>query len=300
MRRHGRLPVLAGTVAGVAAAAALTLLQPSTYRADASIALVRQGQLPGDDPALAQAAEAAAELFHSRAVAEPAIANLRLEESADELLDRIDIESRSDSSLVRVEVDAPSKGEARRTAQEVTELATVLFNDRFGPETVASIWETARAADDPVSPKPARNLALGTLAGALLGQLLQLWRRRARVVVAAPASPEPIPAPAGNLEPVPETVPGPEPEPVLEPEPEPVPVRPFAEPRLGEWTLRDVELLLGEHGPAFPERLEELGFYLESFRGVAESDGRLPGGVEAIVEDVFGPLISHARSTSAA
>jgi len=304
MSRESRLPVLAGAAAGLAAAVVLTLLQSSTYRADASIALARQGQPPGDDPALAQAAEAAVELFRSRAVAEPAIANLRLEESADELLDRIDIESRSDSSLVRVEVDAPSKGEARRTAQEVTELATVLFNDRFGPETVASIWETARAADDPVSPKPARNLALGTLAGALLGQLLQLWRRRARVVVAAPASPEPIPAPAGNLEPVPETVPGPElepePEPVLEPEPEPVPVRPFAEPRLGEWTLRDVELLLAEHGPAFPERLEELGFYLESFRGVAESDGRLPGGVEAIVEDVFGPLISHARSTSAA
>ena len=300
MSRESRLPVLAGAAAGLAAAVVLTLLQSSTYRADASIAIARQGQPPGDDPALAQAAEAAVELFRSRAVAEPAIANLRLEESADELLDRIDIESRSDSSLVRVEVDAPSKGEARRTAQEVTELATVLFNDRFGPETVASIWETARAADDPVSPRPARNLALGTLAGALLGQLLQLWRRRARVVVAAPASPEPIPAPVGNLEPVPETVPGSEPEPVLEPEPEPVPVRPFAEPRLGEWTLRDVELLLAEHGPAFPERLEELGFYLESFRGVAESDGRLPGGVEAIVEDVFGPLISRARSTSAA
>jgi len=300
MSRDSRLPVLAGAAAGLAVAVVLTLLQSSTYRADASIALARQGQPPGDDPALARAAEAAVELFRSRAVAEPAIANLRLEESADELLDRIDIESRSDSSLVRVEVDAPSKGEARRTAQEVTELATVLFNDRFGPETVASIWETARAADDPVSPKPARNLALGTLAGALLGQLLQLWRRRARVVVAAPASPEPIPAPVGNLEPVPETVPGSEPEPVLEPEPEPVPVRPFAEPRLGEWTLRDVELLLAEHGPAFPERLEELGFYLESFRGVAESDGGLPGGVEAIVEDVFGPLISRARSTSAA
>ncbi len=308
MSWDSRLPVLAGAAAGLAAAVVLTLLQSSTYRADASIALARQGQPPGDDPALARAAEAAVELFRSRAVAEPAIANLRLEESADELLDRIDIESRPDSSLVRVEVDAPSKGEARRTAQEVTELATVLFNDRFGPETVASIWETARAADDPVSPKPARNLALGTLAGALLGQLLQLWRRRARVVVAEPPSPEPIPAPGGDLEPVPETVPEPEPEPELEPEPEPVlelepepvPVRPFAEPRLGEWTLRDVELLLAEHGPAFPERLEELGFYLESFRGVAESDGRLPGGVEAIVEDVFGPLISRARSTSAA
>ena len=144
MRWYGRLPVLAGTAAGVAAAAALTLLQSSTYRADASIALVRQGQPPGDDPALAQAAEAAAELFHSRAVAEPAIANLRLDASADELLDRLDVEASPDSSLVRIEVDGPSKDEARRTAQEVAEVATVLFNDRFGPQTVASIWEAPR------------------------------------------------------------------------------------------------------------------------------------------------------------
>src|SRR5688500_19725340 len=98
MRRQGRLPVLTGTAAGVVAAALLTVLQSSTYRADGSIALVRQGQPPGDDPALAQAAEAAERLFRSRAVAEPAIANLRLDDSPDELLDRVSVgaEARSE------------------------------------------------------------------------------------------------------------------------------------------------------------------------------------------------------------
>ena len=139
MRLGGRLPVLVGTAAGVAAAAVLTLLQSSSYRADASVALVRQGQPPGDDPALAQAAEAAADLFHSRAVAEPALINLRLEESADELLDRTSVRTEAGSSLVRLTVEAPSRDEARRTVQELTELATVLFNDRYGPETVAKI-----------------------------------------------------------------------------------------------------------------------------------------------------------------
>ena len=80
MRRDGRLLVLAGTAAGLALAVVVTVLQTSTYRADASIALVHEGQPPGDEPALAQAAAAAADLFHSRAVAEPAIANLRLDE----------------------------------------------------------------------------------------------------------------------------------------------------------------------------------------------------------------------------
>src|SRR5687767_3106799 len=158
MRFGGRFPVLAGTAAGVAAAAVLTLLQTSTYRADASVALVRQGQPPGDDPALAQAAAAAADLFHSRAVADPAIANLRLEESADELLERVSVDTEAKSSLVRITVEAPSRDEARRTAQELTELATVRFNDRFGPTTAASVWEAADAEEDRVSPSPARNL----------------------------------------------------------------------------------------------------------------------------------------------
>ena len=166
MHWRSRLPALAGAAAGVAVAAVLTLLQSSTYQADSSIVLVRQGQPPGSDPALARAAEAAAGLFHSRAVAEPAIANLRLDESPDELLDRYTVETEPESSLVRISVEAPSRDEARRTAQELTELSNVLFNDRFGPGTVASVWEAPRAQEDRVSPKPVRNLALGALLGA--------------------------------------------------------------------------------------------------------------------------------------
>ena len=285
MRRNGRLPVLAGTVAGLAAAAVLTLLQSSTYRADASIALVRQGQPPGDDPALAQAAETAAELFHSRAVAEPAIANLRLDDSPAELLDRVSVETEAKSSLIRVSVEAPSRDEARRTAQELTELSTVLFNDRFGPATVASIWEAARVEADRVSPRPARNLALGALAGALLGQLLLLLQRRRPVRA--------LPAPVPILVPAAEPLSRPEPEPAAEPEPV-VPAR-FVEPDTGEWTIADVERLLAQEGHSFPELVEELGWYLDSFKGVADEGGRLPVGVEAVIEDAYGPLLARTR-----
>jgi capsular polysaccharide biosynthesis protein len=299
-----RLPVLAGAAAGLAAGIALTLLQASTYRADASIALVRQGQPPGNDPALAQAAEAAAELIHSRAVVEPSIANLRLDDSPEDVLDRFSVEAAPESSLLRLSVDAPSRDEARRTVQELTEVATVLFNDRYGPQTAAAVWEAPRADEDRVSPKPARNLALGALAGALFGQLLLLRKRRPpRPVVAVPPAREPVAAPVvvPELEPAPPPAPAPvaRSAPAHEPVPGPSPPRRFAEPRLGEWTLVDVELLLAEQGPAFPDRLEELGFYLDSFRGVVAPDGRLPGGVEAIVEDVFEPLLARARTTSA-
>src|SRR5918995_5127394 len=199
MRFGGRLPVLAGTAAGVAVAGLLTLLQSSTYRADASVALVRQGQPPGDDPALAQAADAAADLFHSRAVAEPAIANLRLEESADGLLDRTSVRTEAESSLVRLTVEAPSRDEARRTVQELTELATVRYNDRYGPGTVATVWEPSRAQEERVSPRPARNLAVGALLGALLGTLvggaLRARRRPERATEPAAAASDRAPPP---------------------------------------------------------------------------------------------------------
>ncbi|MGH3072787.1 MAG: hypothetical protein ACRDNB_11035 [Gaiellaceae bacterium] len=300
MRRawiSGPAAPLIGVALGVLAAIAITLLQDESYRSDASIVLVRQGQPPGSDPALAAAAESAAELFDTRAAAASAIGNLGLDDSPDELLERVDVESETGSSLVRIEVEAAGAEEARRTAQELAEVSTVLFNDRFGPTTVASVWEPASAHDDAVSPDPARNLALGALLGALAGWVpLLLPRRRPagpRVVRPprreAPAAAEPVPTPiAAPVEPT--TV-----APPLEPAREPA--GPFVLPDTGEWTVADVERLVREHGAEFPERAEEIGFYVESFHDVAAPDGRLPVGVESVLEDVFGPLIARARVT---
>jgi hypothetical protein len=83
-------------------------------------------------------------------------------------------------------VDAPSADEARRTAQELAELSTVLFNDRFGPATVASIWEAPRAQPDAVSPRPGRNVLLGLAAGSLAGLGAALLARPRRRRVAGP------------------------------------------------------------------------------------------------------------------
>ena len=69
----------------------------------------------------------------------------------------------------------------------------------------------------------------------------------------------------------------------------------FERPGRGQWTVADVERLVAQHGPEFPERADELNTYLESIRGVAESDGSLPAGVEVLVEDVFADLIARAR-----
>jgi capsular polysaccharide biosynthesis protein len=281
---------LVAVAAGLAVALLVTLLQGSTYRADVSIVLARRGQPPGSDPALARVADAAARLFHSRAVAGPVIANLHLDESPESLLDRVESEADHDSSLVRVRVQAPSRDEARRAAQEVAEVSTVLFNDRFGPGTVASIWEAPRAEEGRVTPKPVRNLALGALAGALLAELLLLRRRRRPLPAAGRPAHLPVRDPGAIAVPVPEQLRAAAPQAKTT-----APGR-FARPAVGEWTLGDVERLLADQGAAFPERAEELALYLDSFRGVAGADGRLPAGVGIVVEDVFADLISRSRT----
>ncbi len=297
-RLSGPAGPLLGAAVGLLIAVTVTLLQDSVYRADASILLVRQGQPPGSDPRLAEAADAAAELFESRAVAESAIRNLGLDETAQELLDRLDVEAHEGSSLVRIEAEAPSKEQARRTAQEVAEVATVLFNDRFAPETTASVWEPASADEQRVSPNTARNLALGILIGALAGlafAIVDLFRgprspRQPRAPKAPPAPRSQTPGPA----------PAPAPAPVAAAQTEPPPAQPpatgpFTLPRFGEWTVGDVERLLAEQGDAFPEQREEFELYLDTFRTVAGPDGRLPGEVDLVIEDVFADLIERAR-----
>ena len=276
MSRRGPAVPLIGAAVGLLLGLGVTLLQESTYRADASIVLIRQGQPPGSDPELAEAAEAAAELFDSRAVTASAIRNLGLDDTPQELLDRLDVDFGENSSLVRIEVEAPSKEEARRTAQEAAEVATVLFNDRFAPQATASVWAPAAAADERVSPNPARNLALGLLLGTLAGLaivLVGLFRDERSSRPARPSKVAPTRQAAA---------------------PEPVPGR-FRLPRPGHWTVADVERLLAEQGDAFPERREELETYLDSFRTVAGPDGRLSGDLELVIEDVFGPLIERAR-----
>lgn len=307
--RSGSWPLL-GAVAGVAAGLVVTLLQGPSYRADASVVLVREGQPPGDDPKLADAAEAAAELFESRAVAASAARNLGVAN-----LGEVEAETEPGSSLVRLEVEAESKEAARRAAQEVAEVATVLFNDRFGPRTVASVWEPAEADPDQLAPRPARNLALGALAGALAGWALLLLVRRPQqqprpkrpegtvpgpVPVAAHEPSKARAAPAPPTAPVPRgRVPGtvPETRPVR---PQPIAERPapqpFVLPALGEWTIGDVERLVAEQGDAFPERQEEIQLYLETLRDVAGPDGRLPGDVDLVIEDVYADLIERSGS----
>ena len=305
-----RRVVLAATLAGLGVALVVTLLQPSTYRASGTLVLTREGRAPGDDPTLSPAAAAAVELLGARGVAESVVANLRLDDSPGELLDRIDADADAQSSLLRISVEGDDARSARRIAQEVAEVFSVLYNTRFGPGVTVSIWDAPVAEEDPVSSPWARNLALGALAGALVGLALGALRRRPRTevehVVARPhgcAGAGSHRARSGartGAEPAPEPTPAPaEPEPTPAPaEPEPVPTSPgpFVRPEPGAWTVADVEALVAARADDFPAQREDFDVYLASFREVAEPDGRLPAGVQGLVEEVFADPIEAARA----
>jgi hypothetical protein len=146
------------------------------------------------------------------------------------------------------------------------------------------VWDPAVAVDERVSPNPARNLALGLLIGALVGLgivLVGLGRQKQAPggrPVPVPGAPPPAPAAGDAAAPV----------------AAPAAAGPFIKPRHGEWTIGDVERLVSEHGGAFPDRREELELYVDSFRAVAGPEGRLPGDVDLVLEDVFAPLLDRA------
>ncbi len=257
MRGRRAALVLALTAAGVLAGLLATALLPETYRASGAVILTRQGKAPGGDPGLAEAVVAAEDLLRSRAVAVSAVANLKLQDSPDALLDDLRVEGDPETSLVRLSVDAASGEEARRRAQELAEVFTVLYNGRFGPATTASIWETPAAEPDPVAPRLGLDLALGGLAGLLLGVAVVALSGPRRRATAAPAS---------------------------------APIRTAVRPAGPPWTLA----ALGELAAQAPaQRAADLRRLVAAMREFAGPGGAVPRKLDQLVEESFGDLLSR-------
>jgi hypothetical protein len=73
--------------------------------------------------------------------------------------------------------------------------------------------------------------------------------------------------------------------------PAPPPVPPPPDPERGRWSISALRQLVEERGPEYPDRLEEWEIYLETLEPCAVA-GILPPRFEAVVEEVFGPLVA--------
>jgi signal peptidase I len=103
---------------------------------------------------------------------------------------------------------------------------------------------------------------------------------------------EPVAAPADALEPQPAAPGAPLPEPPAQPvRPEPEP--PIGAPtRRGQWSVRDLERLVGEQETGSGGRGEEWGFYVDAMREYADAEGWLPETLDWLVWETFGDLLT--------
>ena len=325
---------LVGSAVAFLLAITLASAEPRPWRAEVAIVVGSgSGPLhPGRGGATAELADRLKELVRSHQIAANVISTTHLDVTPSELVDRMEV-SRPRPGLLRVRVADASRLRAVQIVQEVGFVFPTLLQHRF-PRLKATVWDPAHAVGR-AGRHWTRDLGLAGAVAALLWGLAglpALTRPRrppaqtpqppprpipaavapapaptpaprasgsepqspsqpARVIQPARVTPEPpAPAPrASGSEPQAHPEPGPA---APEPEPEPVAV---AEP--GDWNLAELERLVREHAHAYPERAEEWGYYLESMRGFAGPDGRLPTTLDWLVWDTFGDLLGRPPSS---
>jgi len=269
---------LALLAACVVAGAGVSLLEPTRYRAEATVVVGNSPRSPSR--AEADSLATLGELVRSDIVARAALRDLGLEDpSASELIDRLHVRVPAGTSLLVISADAGSRREAERLAQQVGLVFTQLALERF-PQLHASLFGSAHALGGHVSPRWSRNLGGGALVGLLLAALaVSVPQRRAPAVRDLPRA-------------EPESEPSPEPEPTPEPEPEPEP-QAEPEPSPGEWSLRALERLVEARAETSPERAEEWRAYLKALAPEADWRGILPTRLDPLVRDVFAELLGE-------
>ncbi|MBV8257536.1 MAG: polysaccharide biosynthesis tyrosine autokinase [Actinobacteria bacterium] len=166
------------------AAGILTALESPVYRAETSVVI---GQ--GDSLFQVQFGNSIqpftatmSQLVTSEAVARSVISRLGLQDSPGDLLSKIGVSVNPSTAVLGISVDAPTPGEAERIATAIDAVFPRLVAQRLGraaptpkgatpqPPLTATVWDRAHVVGQ-VSPRPARNLALGLALGLVLGLL---------------------------------------------------------------------------------------------------------------------------------
>lgn len=187
--------IAAMTALMLAAAAALTILTPKSYQSSAQLFVSTGG---GDSTAdLAQGStftqkqmKTYAQVIVSPKVLDPVRKELGVE-AGDILTSSLTATTPPDTVLINVVATDhdPAKAAkvANAVAQEFTSTVQELQSVKAGQSTPvkATIVKPAEAAKTPASPKPVRNLALGLVAGIMLGLGLALLRDRLDTSVAS-------------------------------------------------------------------------------------------------------------------
>ena len=193
LRKRWRI-IVALTLLGLGGAAAVTMLLPVTYSAQATAFVAITA--PGTDTAnsnsnnsLYQSSQFAlqrvksySDVVNSPAVLEPVIAQLNLNTTVDELQHRVTADNPVDTVLLNVTAKDSSAAGAQRTANAVTDqLGKVIerletSKEGTTPPVKVTTAVPASVPVAPISPRTNLNIVLGLLVGLSLGIVAAVMR----------------------------------------------------------------------------------------------------------------------------
>lgn len=183
--------VLVITAVAIGAAAAISYTQHKMYAATTKIVVGQGNSLfqPGQANAVQPFTATMGALVKSNVVASRVIKQLGLpNETTDNLLASVSVSFNPETAVLDVRAEDESPARAERVAAAFASVFSNLVKKRFGqtkpvviagvpqPPLTATIWDPARADSSPVSPKPARNMALAGVLGLVLGLLAAFVR----------------------------------------------------------------------------------------------------------------------------
>jgi capsular exopolysaccharide synthesis family protein len=188
LRTNWRL-ALAGAVAGLLAAAVFVLVSPPAYSSRIQLFVSATDSSSTSDAYQGnqlsqQRAGSYARLLEGRSLAARVVERLELPLTPEQLVKKVSAAAVADTVLLEVTVtDASASGAQRIAATIGDEFIDVVREletpQAGGPSPVkVTVTEEPELAKAPTSPRPLRDVALGALAGCLLGAALGVLRAR--------------------------------------------------------------------------------------------------------------------------
>jgi capsular polysaccharide biosynthesis protein len=182
LRRHWRTGV-GVTLACLLAAVVAVLAMPITYRATAQVFVASTGEGTSGAQFVNQRVPSYPEVARSRAVLDPVIDELDLDESFADLRARVEATNPLETSQIDIAVTGPDAAEAARVADAVAEEFGTVVEQLERPAGGTSpvdltVTNPATVPTTPAAPQTGLLLALGLVVGLALGAAAAVLRSR--------------------------------------------------------------------------------------------------------------------------
>jgi polysaccharide biosynthesis transport protein len=187
MLRRQWLVILLCTALGVGAAVLAMRLPEPLYRASTKVVVGQEGSLFNPEVESGSVADSftqtVADLVTSDVVAREAIGRAGVSTSSRKLRDRLQVTVKPSTTAITISYDAPSRATAVRTLSAVSASFADILEDRFASDGAEALTVTVfdpAHFEEQVRPKPVRDVAVGVIAGLMLGLVIGFLRDSAR------------------------------------------------------------------------------------------------------------------------